>query len=98
MRAEMGAAARDYRTEDDYLAGIAEFLREVLDDPSDYLEHWNLEEEVKVGVFVKAVEGLLAYVKSTLATSRVARSQVGPPSKLEASDRRCCFSRSHQLN
>ncbi len=77
MRAEIGFAAKDYRCEDDYLAGIAEFLQEILDDPFEYLESWNLEEELDIDSFTKAVEGILAHVNSTLSTPRILRGK--PP-------------------
>ncbi|MDO8540425.1 MAG: hypothetical protein Q7S40_08275 [Opitutaceae bacterium] len=77
MRAEIGMAARDYRTEDEYLRGIAKFLKEILEDPREYLESWNMEDEVDVKAFTAAVEGLLAHIGLTLSTPRAKRGK--PP-------------------
>lgn len=68
MRAEIGAAAMDYRTEDEYLRGIAEFLARILAAPSDYLESWNMGSELDAKTFATAVEDILAYVRLTLGT------------------------------
>jgi hypothetical protein len=44
--AEIGASARDYPDEYSYLKATLEILKEIVEDPMDYLESWNLEEEV----------------------------------------------------
>lgn len=77
MRAQIGAAAKDYRSEDDYLKGIAKFLEEILQAPRDYLESWNLDDGSDVKAFARAVEGVLAHVRATLATPQSERGQ--PP-------------------
>jgi len=76
MRAEIGAAAKGFRTEDEYLAGIAEFLQEVIDDPSGYLESCGLDDEVKSERVRETVKGVLRHVTSTLATPRIDRGRL----------------------
>lgn len=77
MRAEIGMAARDYRTEDDYLRGMIEFLEEVRKDPGGYLESWSLEYQIDVTAFTNRIEGMLAHVRVTLSTPRTMRGK--PP-------------------
>lgn len=41
---ELGAAAKNYSNEEEYLKGILAFMTEVNSHPIEYLESWNLEE------------------------------------------------------
>ena len=77
MRAEIGAAASGYVTEDEYLTGMLEFFEEVLGAPRDYLERWNLTSEVNTKAFTKAVKRAQAHAMSTLRTPRSERGK--PP-------------------
>ena len=77
MRAELGVLASNYRSEDEYLTGISEFLEAIIKAPSDYLESWNLDDEIEVKAFTRAVESVRAHVISTLATPRSKRGK--PP-------------------
>jgi hypothetical protein len=77
MRAEIGAAASGYCIEDDYLVGVAEFLEVVLEAPRDYLERWDLTDEIEVKTFARAVRRTRAHVMSTLSTPRRERGK--PP-------------------
>jgi hypothetical protein len=77
MRAEIGAKAIHYRTEDEYLVGIAQFLGGVLVDPESHLEFWKLEDQADVRAFMNAVVKILEHVKTTLHTPRIERGK--PP-------------------
>jgi hypothetical protein len=44
LKAELGAMAGRYRGEDAWLGGVKEHLRDILEDPEDYVEYWDLEE------------------------------------------------------
>jgi hypothetical protein len=77
MRAELGVLASNYRSEDEYLTGISEFLDAILEAPGDYIESWYLNDEIEVKTFTKAVESVRAHVISTLATPRSKRGK--PP-------------------
>ncbi|MDZ7723590.1 MAG: hypothetical protein U5R06_12505 [candidate division KSB1 bacterium] len=44
LAVELGAAARNYTNEEEYLKGILTFVTGIESDPIDYLESWNLEE------------------------------------------------------
>jgi hypothetical protein len=77
LRADLGAGARDYKTEDEYLRAVEKYLRQILKHPKSYLEYWNLEDEIQVRAFSKGVKGVLAHVEKTLATPRSERGK--PP-------------------
>ena len=77
LRAELGVLASNYRSEDEYLTGISDFLEAILKEPSDYLDSWNLNDEIEVKAFTTAVGNVRAHVLSTLATPRSKRGK--PP-------------------
>jgi hypothetical protein len=56
--AEIGASACNYSDEDSYLKATIEILKEIAEDPMDYLESWNLEEEVDCKKFYNDILGL----------------------------------------
>ncbi len=68
LRSDIGISASDFETEDDFLAGTLELLDEILEDPSDYLDSWNLIEDVPLPSFEKGIRQLRAHVEKTLAT------------------------------
>ena len=68
LRAEIGAACRQYKNEDEYLQGILEDLKGIVEDPEDYLDSWNLLDETDAGVFVERVRALVEHIEKTIAT------------------------------
>ena len=46
LRAEIGAAAKRYPDEDSYLGAIHHFVFEISKNPHEYLDQWNLLDEV----------------------------------------------------
>ena len=77
LRAEIGASAAEFRTEDDLLRGTRRYLTEILADPEGYLDSWNLLDDTDLKVFVKGVKGVRAHVTTTLKTPRNQRGK--PP-------------------
>ncbi len=65
---EIGASALDKETEDDFLRGVAIFLRRILKSPRSYLDDWNYLEEINIKTFRNEVAELLAYVEKVLTT------------------------------
>ena len=51
LRAEIGASASLVTSEDDFLRQTIEFLDEILDDPEDYLDSWNMLDDAHVATF-----------------------------------------------
>ena len=77
MRAEIGVAAADYNTEDEFLTGVGKFLEEILEAPEDYLESRDLLGEIELEAFVEGVRNIQAHVAATLITPRKQRGK--PP-------------------
>jgi len=77
LRAEIGASASEFRTEDDFLRGTRRFLNEILADPEDYLDFWNLVDDTDVKAFVRGVKSVRGHVTTTLKTPRDQRGK--PP-------------------
>ncbi len=68
LRSEIGASAKDTRTEDDFLRGVRRHLRAILRSASSYLDEWNYLDEVDVREFRSGVKKVLAHVEQTLNT------------------------------
>jgi hypothetical protein len=68
LKSEIGAACSDYPDEGAYLAGILAGVKEIEEDPEDYLDWWNLLEETDVDEFVVKVRSLRAHIEQTIAT------------------------------
>ena len=77
LRTEIGAAAAEFRTEDDFLRGTRRYLTEILADPEGYLDSWDLLDDTDLKVFVKGVKGVRTHVTTTLKTPRGQRGK--PP-------------------
>lgn len=64
---ELGAAAKNYTNEEEFLKGILTFVSDIESDPVDYLESWNLE-EIDLELFKEKVMKLKKQIKQTIAT------------------------------
>ena len=77
LRAEIGAAATDFKTEDEFLRGVSEFIEDILRDPRDYLDSWNLLEEMEEAAFAERVRRVQDHIAATLKTPHAQRGK--PP-------------------
>ena len=68
LKTDFGAAASKYSNEDDYLKGILKFVLSIKRNPMDYLESWNLEDEIDVHFFKQGINELLGHIKLTINT------------------------------
>lgn len=67
LKSELGAACSRYRTEDDYLSGILEDVKEIEDDPCAYLEGWNLLDQMNIRTFNSKITILREHIEKTIA-------------------------------
>jgi len=44
LKAELGAMARHFDSEDEWLRGVQAHLEEICEDPDEYVEMWDLED------------------------------------------------------
>ncbi len=66
LKSELGAECSKHANEDDYLRSIKSYVSSIKDDPDEYLDSWNLIEEIEITHFVKSIEKLSNHIKCTL--------------------------------
>ena len=74
LRAEIGAACSEFRSEDDYLHAVLAHVRSIEEAPQDYASEWNLPDDEEAGLPAKLRE-LRLHVERTLATPIVERGE-----------------------
>ena len=77
LRAEIGASAVAFDTENEFLNGMSKFMEKILSDPEDYLDSWNLLEEVGQASFAERVRRVQEHIAVTLKTPQAERGK--PP-------------------
>lgn len=75
LRVEIGASAKGYSTEDDFLRGTLKMLKGILNNPDHYLDSWNYLDSVDPKRFAEGVRGLIAHVERTLNMPRKQRGK-----------------------
>ena len=75
LRSEIGASSRFYPNEDAYLGAMHQFVSSIADAPEDYLDGWNLLDDVDADEF-----GLKAHdlADEIMAVIRLPISERGP--------------------
>ncbi|AKJ65194.1 hypothetical protein [Kiritimatiella glycovorans] len=68
LSSELGAACSQYRSEDAYLEGILLDVKEIEEDPEDYLDWWNMIEEVDVQPLREKLRILREHIEKTIRT------------------------------
>ena len=69
LKAELGAMASRFKTEDEWLRGVRSHLEEILKDPDEYVDYWDLEivEAVSADMIVSITTELCRQVNKILA-------------------------------
>lgn len=68
LKTEIGASTMDYDSEDAFLEGTLEYVISLIENPSDYLEDWDLIDEVGLEEFKVGLEALKKHLVLTLNT------------------------------
>ncbi len=68
LKSELGAACSQYRDENAYLAGMLTDVKEIEEDPEDFLDWWNLLELTDVNEFRKKISVLRTHIENTIST------------------------------
>ena len=68
LKCDLGVRSKDYKDENDYLNGILKFIRKVKNAPENYLDYWDLLEELDLDSFEKELEYLEKHIIKTLKT------------------------------
>jgi len=77
LRAEIGAAASRYPSEDSYLGAIHQFVSGIADLPEDYLDRWNLLDDVNPDQFGSLARKLAEAIMTVIRTPLDERGPVG---------------------
>ena len=75
LRSEIGAACSQYPDEEAYLAGILADVKEIEEDPEDYLDWWNLLEETDIDKFLVKIRILREHIEKTIKTPIAERGE-----------------------
>ena len=75
-KCDLGVRCENYKDEDAYLNGILKFVRKIKYDPEDYLDYWNLWNELDLRVFVKGLKELEKHILKTIDTQFDQRGDV----------------------
>jgi hypothetical protein len=79
LKTELGAMSGKYKSENEWLQGVRNYLEEIMDSPDGYVDYWNLEEEEGItpaAIKEYAVE-LLLQVDKVLTTPLNERGTIG---------------------
>ena len=76
LRAEIGAAAMRYSTEEKFLIGIRGFLQDIQRSPKEYLDSHDLRDSLSTKAFVRQVDRIQVHITKTL---EVPLSERGKP-------------------
>jgi uncharacterized coiled-coil DUF342 family protein len=68
LKSELGAACKEFKTEDEYLAAILDHVTEIEEDPEDYLDWWNLLDQTDIKAFKKKIQRLKKHIQETMQT------------------------------
>lgn len=77
LRAEIGASAGFYPDEDSYLGAMHQVVSAIAEAPEDYLDRWNLLEEIDVDEFGEQVEALAKEILAVIKLPFDQRGAVG---------------------
>ena len=66
LQAEIGASASRYTDEDKYLAGMHEFVSSIAKSPKNYLDFWNILDDVNPAEFAAKLTSLAKDIQSVM--------------------------------
>lgn len=68
LKCDLGVRSKDYKNENAYLIGILKFIQKIQNDPGNYLDYWNLWEELDLTAFKKDIDVLEKHILKTIDT------------------------------
>lgn len=66
LQTEIGAMARSYHGEDNYLKGVHQEMLDIICDPEDWLDFWNLLDDIDSAEFRTALTAFAAEIQQVL--------------------------------
>lgn len=79
LKAELGAMASRFKSEDEWLRGVRAHVVEILEDPAEYVDSWDLENAeavtaTMIGSIAAELRDRVDSILSTLMNKRGSRS------------------------
>jgi RNA processing factor Prp31 len=70
LKTELGMMSNKYNSEDEWLRGVSNHLKEIINKPEEYVDYWNLQEEegITPEEIKKLAENLLCQSEMLLVT------------------------------
>lgn len=75
LKSEIAAACSQYRSEDEYLQGIFADVKEIEEDPEEYLDWWNLLEQTDIPEFISKIRVLRQHIEKAIKTPIAERGE-----------------------
>ena len=69
LQSEIGASASDYKNEEDFLSGTLNDIEEIIEDPEEYLDFWNLLDVIDLNEFNQRLQNVKMHILKTQSTS-----------------------------
>jgi len=79
LKTELGATCSKFKTEDKFLLGILKYIKKIENHPYEYLDEWNLLDEIDINVFKIKLQRIRERIEKTINTPLVDRGD--PPFK-----------------
>jgi hypothetical protein len=70
LKAELGAMASQFQSEDEWLQGVRAHPEEIAADPADYVESWDLENEERVTATMMGIGAADLYSRVDIILAR----------------------------
>ncbi|MBW1787983.1 MAG: hypothetical protein JRK53_15380 [Deltaproteobacteria bacterium] len=68
LKVDVAVMSKDYDNENDYLNGVLVFVRDIKNNPEDYLDYWNIHDEIDIISFIRSLEKLEEHIEMVLGT------------------------------
>ena len=68
LRSEIGASAINYKSEEEFLKGTLNYVEEIIEDPEEYLDSWNLLDLIDVSEFEQRLQKVKKQILETQST------------------------------
>jgi hypothetical protein len=68
LTVQIGAMCGRYRTEDQFLKEVIKLIRGIANNPEEFMDDWDLWDEIDVPTFVSGLSKLRKYVNEVMKT------------------------------
>jgi len=68
LKCELGILCGRFKTEDEYLTAVLEYLAELAEAPGEYLDYWGRLDDTDIPEFVDRLDRLRQHVETTIKT------------------------------